>query len=378
MNRRAQNVTIARREALRSAVPNPLRVPGLNLTGGLLYAGVGGQPRGIYESDRNNFAPRAGFAYSLTKQTVLRGGYALSYIPVIGSVLSDGYSNETPWVPSTDGGLTIDNRLSNPFPTGLIPTIGNSAGLLTLVGQSVSFVEPADRLPIFHNWHFDVQRELPSQMLLEVAYVGSRGVRLIAPSENLNQVPTEYFGLGSALKQQVENPFFGILTSGSLTGRTVAREQLLRPYPQFTGVSRTNPAFGNSVYHALQIKLEKRMAHGIAALVAFTASKNLSDLNTPRDSFDRSVERAVSDIDVPQRLTIAGAWDLPFGRGRHWGSGASRAADLLIGGWQLSTFTTFQGGFAVWLRVRGRDLCSRHIAPTQCERRSHGRGFRFA
>ena len=327
-------------------VPSPLRVPGLNLTGGLLYAGVDGRSRGIYDSDRNNFAPRAGFAYSLTKNTVLRGGYALSYIPVIGSVLSDGYSNETPWVASTDGGITIENRLSNPFPTGLIPAIGNSAGLLTLVGQGVSFVEPADRLPIFHNWHFDVQRELPSQMLLEVAYVGSRGVRLVGPSENLNQVPTEYFGLGSALKLQVDNPFFGILTTGPLSGRTVAREQLLRQYAQFTGVSRTNPAFGNSSYSALQIKLEKRLAHGIAALVAFTASKNLSDLNTPRNAFDRSVERAVSDIDVPQRLTIAGAWDLPFGRGRHWGSGVSRATDLAIGGWQLSTFCTYQGGFA--------------------------------
>jgi hypothetical protein len=327
-------------------VPSPMRVPGLNLTGGLLYAGVDGRPRGIYDSDRNNFAPRAGFAYSLTKSTVLRGGYALSYIPVIGSVSSDGYSNDTPWVASTDGGLTIENRLSNPFPTGLIPAIGNSAGLLTLVGQGVSFVEPADRLPIFHNWHFDIQRELPSQMLLEVAYVGSRGVRLVGPSENLNQVPTEYFGLGPALKQQVDNPFFGILTTGPLSGRTVAREQLLRPYAQFTGVSRTNPAFGNSSYNALQIKLEKRLAHGIAALVAFTASKNLSDLNNPRNAFDRSVERAVSDIDVPQRLTIAGAWDLPFGRGRHWGSGVSRATDLLIGGWQLSTFCTYQGGFA--------------------------------
>jgi hypothetical protein len=90
--------------------------------------------------------------------------------------------------------------------------------------------------------HFDIQRELPSQMLVEVAYVGSRGVDLVAPSENLNQVPTEHFGLGPALKQQIDNPFFGTLTSGALTGRTVAREQLLRPYPHFTGVSRSNPA----------------------------------------------------------------------------------------------------------------------------------------
>lgn len=326
--------------------PNPLQVGGLNLTGGLVYAGVGGQPRGIYAPDRNNFAPRIGFAYSLTRKTVLRGGYALSYIPVVGSVFSDGYSNSTPWVASLDGGLTIANRLSNPFPDGLIPADGNSRGLLTLVGQGVSFVEPGDRVPQFHNWHFDIQRELPSQMLVEVAYVGSRGVDLVAPSENLNQVPTEHFGLGPALKQQIDNPFFGTLTSGALTGRTVAREQLLRPYPHFTGVSRSNPAFGNSVYHALQMKLEKRLAHGVAALVSFTASKNITDLHTPRNAYFRDTERAVSDFDVPQRLTVAAAWDLPFGRKRHYLSNISRAADFLIGGWQLSNFMTFQGGFA--------------------------------
>ncbi|MBI3210305.1 MAG: TonB-dependent receptor [Candidatus Solibacter usitatus] len=328
-------------------VANPLRVPGLGLTGGLLYAGKDGRPRGIYEPDRNNFAPRIGFAYSLTSKNVLRGGYALSYIPVIGSVFSDGYSNDTPWIASLDGGLTITNKLSNPFPTGLIPAIGNAQGLLTLVGQGVSFVEPGDKTPKFHNWHFDIQRELPSHSLLEIAYVGSRGVSLVAPTENLNQVPVSAFAQGAALKQQVENPFFGILTSGGLTGRTVAREQLLRPYPQYTGVSRANPAFGNSSYHSLQMKLEKRLAQGLTALISFTASKNLSDLNNPRNAFDRGVERAVSDIDVPQRLTIAGSWDVPVGRGRTYGRTMHRAADLAVGGWQLSTFQTYQGGFAL-------------------------------
>jgi TonB-dependent receptor-like protein len=328
-------------------LPSPLQVPGLRLTGGLLYAGVDGRARGIYDSDRNNFAPRIGFAFSLDRKTVLRGGYAVSYIPVIGSVFSDGYSNSTPWVASTDGGLTVINRLSNPFPNGLVPPAGNSLGLLTLAGQGVSFLEPADRSPIFHNWQFDVQREIPGQVLIEAAYVGSRGVRLIAPGENLNQVRRDDWALGSALKQQVTNPFFGVLTTGSLAGSTVAREQLLRPYPQFTGVSRSNPAYGNSVYHSLQLKLEKRLAHGVTALISYTASKNLSDLNGTQNAYDRRPERAVSDIDVPQRLTIAGAFELPFGRRRRFLSQAPRALDLAIGGWQAYTFQTYQGGFAL-------------------------------
>jgi hypothetical protein len=321
------------------------RVPELNLRGGLVYAGVDGNPRGLYAPDRNNFAPRLGFAYSLSQKIVLRGGYSLSYIPVVGLVLPDGFSTDTPWVASTDGGITILNRLSNPFPSGLVPAIGSSLGLLTFVGQGVNFVEPGDRIPIFHNWQFNVQRELPSQSLLEVAYVGSRGVRLVAPSENLNAVPLEFHSVGQALKQQVPNPFFGIFTVGGLTGRTVAREQLLRPYPHFTGVTRNNPAYGNSVYHSLQVKFEKRLDHGVVALLSYTVAKNLYDLNTPRNPFDRSRERSVSDFDVPQRLTVAAAWDLPFGRNRTFLRNAHRAVDLLAGGWQISTFQTFQGGF---------------------------------
>jgi hypothetical protein len=92
---------------------------------------------------------------------------------------------------------------------------------------------------------------------------------------------------------------------------------------------------------------------GLAALISFTASKNISDLNGTRDAFNRSVERAVSDNDVPQRLTLAASYDLPFGRKRRYLSNMNRAADLVAGGWQLSTFQTYQGGFATGFGFAG-------------------------
>ena len=267
-----------------------------------LYAGVNGVPRGIYNPDRNNFAPRFGYAYSLNRNTVFRGGYAWSYIPLIGSVYPVGYSNQTPLVSSQDG-ITPLNLLSNPFPNGLLPPIGNSQGLLTLVGQNVSYVEQSDRTPIFHNWQFSIQREFISRTMVEVAYVGSRGIRLAAPpsdftgaiNENKNQLDPKYLSLGTQLTQPVANPFFGIL-SGPLGGQTVQYSQLLRPYPQYTGVTRNSPTFGNSVYHAFQMKVEKRMSHGLTALVAYTWSKNISDLNTPQNAYNRQVERALSRL----------------------------------------------------------------------------------
>jgi hypothetical protein len=81
--------------------------------------------------------------------------------------------------------------------------------------------------------------------------------------------------------------------------------------------------------------------------VSYTVSKSLSDLNTPQNPFDRSIERSVTDFDVPQRLTVAAAWDLPFGRNRTFLRNAHRAVDLAIGGWQISTFQTYQAGFAL-------------------------------
>ncbi len=334
--------------------PNPLQVPGLNLRGGLLYAG-GEQPRGLYDADQNNFAPRVGFAYSVSRGTVVRGGYALSYIPVVGSVEPTGFSNQTPLVSSTDGGITPRDLLRDPFPNGLLPPIGSSQGLLTLVGQGLTFVEPTDRVPRLHNWHLDFQRELPGSILLDAAYVGSRGIGIFGmppgfattnPLE-INQLDPSYLSMGSALTQTVPNPFRGIITVGALSGTTVQRQQLLRPYPQFLNIRRQNAANGNSVYHSGQLRIEKRMASGVNALVSYTWSKNLTDVHPPQNFYDRHLDRAVAEFDVPHRLTIAAGWQLPFGAGRRFFNKASRGLDLAIGGWQMSTFCTFQSGFAM-------------------------------
>jgi hypothetical protein len=95
------------------------------------------------------------------------------------------------------------------------------------------------------------------------------------------------------------------------------------------------------------LQLEKRMSNGVTALVAYTIAKNISDLNTADNAYNRQAERALAKFDVPQRLTISAAWDLPFGKGRRFGGQAPRALDLLAGGWLLSTFQIYQGGFPV-------------------------------
>jgi len=332
--------------------PSPLQVPGLNLEGGLIYAGVNGQPRGLYNPDRDNFAPRIGFAYSIGKKTVLRGGYALGYIPVVGSVQPTGYSVTTPWVSTTDG-ISPKYPLSNPFPNGELPATGNSLGMMTLVGSSVAFVDPSDRQPTFHNWQFNIQREWPSKTMIEAAYVGSRAIRIIGgPTDyatvvtgQANQLNPAYLPLGAALLQPVRNPFYGVITAGPLSDVTVPRQQLLRPYPQFEDVMRQSPAYGNSSYESVQIQVQKKLAHGISALVAYTVSKNINDISGAQDAYNRKDEKALSEFDAPQRFTIMGTYRLPAGKEHRFLRHAPAPVDFAFGDWRLSTYTTFQSGF---------------------------------
>ncbi len=334
--------------------PSPLKVPGLNLTGGLIYAGVNGQPSGLYNSEWNDWGPRIGLAYSYNTKTVFRAGYSLSYIPLVGAVYPTAYSNTTSMTTTQDG-ITPKDLLRNPFPNGQLPAIGNSQGLATLIGQNISFVEPSDRTPKFHNWHFDIQREIAARTLITASYVGSRAYDISAAptdftsaiNENVNQLNPQYLSMGTALLQPVPNPFFGIITTGSLAGATIPESQLLKPYPQFTGVTRSAPAFGNSHYEAAQFQLERRTTGGVTAIVSYTIAKNIADLVASDNAYNRQVNRSLASFDVPQRLSVTAAWDLPFGRGRRYGTNISRWVDLAAGGWMLSTFDTFQAGFPV-------------------------------
>ncbi len=336
-------------------------IPGMDLRGGLTFVGQDGNPRGIYDPDKNNIAPRFGLAYRLFPKTVIRAGYGLYYIPVIGSVESPGFDAQTPWVTSTDG-VTPLNSLSNPFPEGHLPITGSSLGLATLLGQNIRFVEPTDRTPSFHTWTFNIQKALPGQSVFEIGYTGSRGIHLATDqsetgfSENINQLPANLLSLGSSLNEQVDNPFFGVIASGPLSGRTVQRKQLLRPYPQFLNITRATPAFGNSVYHSLQMKFQKRMTKGLTALVSYTFAKNIGDISPAQNNYNRQAERAVAEFDVPHRLTTTFAYQLPFGKKGQFLKNISGAADQVIGGWQISMFNTFQSGLPLTFGVQRSNI----------------------
>ena len=332
-----------------------------NLTGGLVFAGVNGQPDNVYRWNTNQFGPRVGFAYTPILNTVVRGGGGIVYGPLpitdtaAGIWPNTGFSSSTSWTTSLNGGLTPTNLLSNPFPHGLITPTGSSLGAGTDLGQSINVWDAKPKTPESYQWNFGIQRQLPSNILIDLAYVASRGLHLTSDFE-LNQLNPSYLSLGPALQSQVANPFQPYVSIGALSKATVARMQLLLPYPQFTSVKEMNATWGGSNYQAMQLKFEKRESHGISVLAAYTFSKWLSDVadqyanigsnDSPatQNYYDLKAEKSLSEADAPQSLIVNSVVQLPFGPGRAVLGSAHGLLAKLVEGWSASGILTEQSG----------------------------------
>jgi hypothetical protein len=221
-------------------------------------------------------------------------------------------------------------------------------------------------------------------MAISFGYVGARGdmLGLGGSSDtpvNINQVDPKYLSLGSALTQQVSNPFFGrpeLAGTSLATSATVARQQLLRPYPQFLNINARQVSEGFNRYNAGVIEWTKRVSHGIGGRVSYTYSaltdnqvgeSNFYSLVSPglplnnfnyiasmphcaagasfaSACYDRRAEYGRGMLDVPHRLIIAPLFELPFGRNRKWVN-SSKARDWVVGGWSVSMVANVQSGF---------------------------------
>ena len=349
-------------------VPSPLGGPaGLpNLRGGLVFAGVNGKSRRQFPVDANNVAPRLGFAYQVTKNTVLRGGAGIFFAPSLraaaGSVGNFGWRSDTTFVGSADG-VTPLNYLSNPFPDGFVPVVASSQGLLTGVGSSIAASIIGDSVtPYTENRSFNIQRQLPKDVLIEAGYVGSHGVHLNVTGEgdvSINQLSAAQLALGqSQLQQQVKNPFYGLINIAPLNTPTVPYNFLLRPYPQFTTVFDMYQTGGITNYHSLQIKIDKRFGSGLSLLAAYTDAKLIDDYSIIsnlgrqaglQDVYNRHGDRAVSSNDISQRFTSSFVYALPIGHGRMIGGNWNRAMDAVMGGWQTNGILTLQTGMPLAL-----------------------------
>ncbi len=348
-----------------------------NLKGGLLFSGSGGNPDTAFNTQYGHIQPRAGAVFRVTDKIIVRGGYGMFYLPEAAFGAAQGFAQDTAYIATNiAGGTTADNfrprgnnpaaqPLNNPFPTVLQPT-GNSLGLGTFEGQSIIFNNVNRKIPRAHQYSFGIEQQLPYDVKVDMSYVGSRTVDIntndnqAGSARNLNvlsnaqiaqvrtaaaaaSTPAKTVTPSAYLGQSVTNPFAGLLPGSSLNGSTVQRQQLLLPYPQFLNVNYGQESVGKIWYDSAQISVEKRYSHGLTIMGAYTWSKNeeaLSFLNNQ----DTAPYKNLSASDRPQRLVISSVYELPFGRGRRFGSSVKRPMELLIGGWELNYIETIQSG----------------------------------
>ena len=340
-----------------------------SVTGGILFAGVNGNPRDIGELSRRKFAPRIGASYALNSKTIVRGGYGILYGPIRydpSAALAPGYTQYTQYVASNDGDQTPANVLDNPFPNGVQKPAGNSAGLLTGIGSSVTTYDQGFKSPRIQQFSAGIERELPGHIALEAEYIGSRSINLAPGSTgttpaNYNQLNPSNFGLGvAALSAPVNNPYYGNGGTGVIGSPTVSQSQLLRSFPQFSSVNLlTSSSYAD--YNALLIKAERRAAKNLNIVSSFTWSRNRDAsyatsnsiqspaTSAPQNIYDLRAEYGYSVNNIPYRFSAGATYDLPVGKGQRF-STSNRIGDLVVGGWQLSVVPTFQAGFPVTIR----------------------------
>jgi hypothetical protein len=306
--------------------------------------------------------PRFGFAWAVTPKTVLRGGYGILWLPG-GIEITGGASNNptasisTALVSSLDGGVTPFARLSNPFPQGLIAP-GNGPGLNSLIGQGITAYNLGQHSGYTQQWNFDIQRQITSTFSADVAYAGSHSIGLPGTIQ-IDQIPDKYLSLGTALTQQVPNPFYGLIGVGALAQPTVSRGQLLRPYPQFNGVSLGYTNVGNSIYHSMQTKLTKRFSSSLLS-VAYTFSKGIGDTEAATGYLEQNgvpgfqnnnnlrLDRSLNAQDSTHRVLVAFTTELPVGKGKRWLNGPARI-NSLFSGWEANGLYTYESGQPLFL-----------------------------
>jgi outer membrane receptor protein involved in Fe transport len=309
--------------------------------------------------EKNNFGPRLGAVYRVTDKTIVSSGYGVVWIEMAG--ITTPFTTPTfPFLQEVTQ-RTLDNispafRLSNGTSVTAVPP-SPTAGL----GQGVFAVNGGLGSGYAQQWNVSVQRELTTNTVVEVSYLGSKITRVGIPDSNSNQLTEEQLAIGAPLLTRVQNPFFGVIPrSSSIGDPTITVAQLMKPYPEYTAVSLYRNNVGVTRYQGLAFSIRQRLSRGLTYSAAYTYSTlkdtassvfDASILTGPltnaavADSFNLDRDYDYSTGDIPHYFGASLVWDLPFGTGR--ARQPQGFLGMLVRDWSVATVMTLQSGVPV-------------------------------
>jgi hypothetical protein len=349
-------------QTLAQIVPaSAFKVPGV-----IRFAGVNGQPRGYANADYHEWQPRAGFAYNLGRNTVIRGGFGRFTQASYQRGGQNGFTRTTSLVATQDNYLTAYDTLANPFRDGIQAPTGSSLGAMTNLGAGVDFNDPNPNR--YYSWEYSLhlQHQIRS-WLLEVGYSHNKTYGIW--QSRIQDLPsyTVWKQLRSAQfdtsgkptdqllwDQQVPNPFYKLagVNSGTIgASQTTALNRLVYSDPLLGSLSKNNIPLGKNQYDAMLVKVEHRFGHGFSILNSFTWSKLFEDTALIDGNSEYTgtpiVEHKLGGEDRPLHLTVSPIWELPFGRGKWVGKAMPKTLDCIVGGWELAGTYNIQSGVPV-------------------------------
>jgi hypothetical protein len=330
-----------------------LPVSSFKATGGVNFATS--SQRSEYNTPTMYVSPRFGFSFSppaFNDKMVIRGGFGLFVNPFndYNTPPSYGYSAATNLVPTADNYLTPAATLSDPFPAinPIQQPSGSALGINTNLGGDIQFRGPKVQVPYSERWNFDIQQQLSKNMMIDIGYIGNHQVHL-SYSNNLSAVPLVPFlsrshrqdlVVGTNLGQKVNNPFYGLISTGIGVQKTVAKSVLLQGFPEYNTMTQALVPGASATFNELLVRVQKRMSHGLTLNVNYEYSKNLI---TGQLTPGGPLTYQTSSSDYPHHIAVTGTYRLPLGQGGAFFHD-SKLIDVLVGGFTVNTIYQYLSG----------------------------------
>ncbi len=359
--------------------PNPGAIgPNGPLLGALIFGGSGPGHCNCSASGAQtyykNFAPRIGFSYAPENlfghlgKVVLRGGYAIYYGPLtygdFGQALTDGFTASPSASSNFAPAILLDTGIPSYTPPPNLDPAQDNGGFGFGFGGPTYLAPSYGRAGMVQNWSFEAERQLAPDLILSAGYVGMHATRLRSSLAWINNLNPQFFSLmapsgGTALSKDINSADATALgINPPFTGFSGTIGQALRPFPQYTLIDSDCclENLGQSTYHALLVKAERRFHNGLNLLASYTFSKTITDADSAlptfaqfsggglvQDSYNLKGEKSVSYQDIPHIFVLSYLYELPVGKGKKF-LDKGGVADKVLGGWQIGGVQRYQSG----------------------------------